>query len=261
MTKNWIRTLWPEVFISLGALGVIILPMNTIAANEKMPYGRQIVTSSLLDSVADIPQRGDATLQMADSISSSSLLPAFPKNTSTSSKVKISDYDHLFKEAAEKIGWDWTVLAAIAKVESGFRPSVSGGLMGIMGPTARRYGYSRAQIKNPKIAVEISVRCIQSLDKYFSDVSSEDRIFFILASYVSGSGHIGDAQKVTKHYGGNPLSWAEVKPFVLRMSEKKYYATKGVRHGRFNGKHTINYIKKILTHAQEYSNRVGAEEK
>lgn len=265
---SWLTSAWPEVSLLLSSLIVVILPMRMMAANrnsfavQEGQYVASLRQSSMsLEVDSAVFQPLDMPSCFKDSNSFLYSYTFLLRKTPTSQRVKISSYDQLFIEAAERLAWDWTILAAIGKVESGFRPTVSGGLMGIMPATARRYGYNRTQIKNAKNAVNASVRCIQSLEKYFSKVpESYDKMLFIIASYVSGPGHISDAQKVAQHYGADPLKWDEVMPYILKMSEKRYYATKGLRYGRFNGKHTINYITKVLTYAQSYADEVWAAE-
>lgn len=280
MMKRWIidfwkrknlfglKSFWPEGLLLLGTLSVVILPMSTLAANRKNFSEFVNQSSDRFGKTSTIPAEDSVAFQRKEvpDFRKDSLSFLFPytfleRKTPTTQKVKISSYDSLFIKGAEKLSWDWTILAAIAKLESGFRPSVRGGLMGIIPATARRFGYSRTQIKNPKNAVDASVRCIQSLEKYFSAIPDfHDKMLFIIASYVSGPGHITDAQKVAEYYGANPLKWEEVVPYILKMSEKKYYSTQGIRYGSFNGKHTINYITKLLKHAQSYADEVWATE-
>ena len=58
---------------------------------------------------------------------------------------KLSQYDILIKEGAEKLGWDWRLLASIVYQESKFQmgdESWAGaqGLMQLMPETAKRFG-------------------------------------------------------------------------------------------------------------------------
>ena len=42
-------------------------------------------------------------------------------------------------------------------------------------------------------------------------IPEEDRIWYSLAAYNMGLGHILDARRLTKKLGGNPDNWLDVK--------------------------------------------------
>ena len=74
------------------------------------------------------------------------------------SRGRMSPYDEYFRKYAEKIGWDWRILAAQAYKESNFdttRVSWAGarGLMQIMPRTARAYGLPADKMTNPEASV------------------------------------------------------------------------------------------------------------
>lgn len=259
--------LWMSMVIFWGSFLSIFIPNKTYAH----PVEHISVADSTLQRLIQIVSSMEigAIKGVCDTIVSEGIGTApspsqgggLELNTPTNSAVKISKYDHLFIAAAKELGWDWTILAAIARHESHFKPNVSGGLMGIMPATARKYGYTRQQVKDPKVAVYIATRCLASLLKAFARIpNTRDRIYFVLASYVSGSGHVLDAQKVTQQYGGNPQEWDDVQPYILKMEDPKYYKSKGVRYGRFNGKHTVRYVTTLIDNAKGYSERIWAAE-
>lgn len=181
-------------------------------------------------------------------------------------KGVISAYDHLFIKEAKRISLDWWYLAAIAYHESKFQPHVGGGravavgLMGILPSTGRRFGASTSQLRDAATSVRVAASCLEAFAKEFSHVSTlRDRELFALASYVCGSGHIHDACRIAQKHGANPLSWDEVKPFILKMNQPKYYRDKQVRFGRFTGQHTVKCVSDIDKLAQKYAQRIAQD--
>lgn len=179
-------------------------------------------------------------------------------------KGVISAYDHLFIKEAKRIGWDWWYLAAIAYHESKFQPHVGGGravaigLMGILPSTGRRFGASASQLRDAATSVRVAASCLDAFAKEFNHVStSRDRELFALASYVCGSGHVHDACRIAQKHGANSLVWDEVKSFILKMNQPKYYRDKLVRFGRFNGKHTVKCVSDIDVLAQKYAQQIA----
>jgi len=69
----------------------------------------------------------------------------------------ISPYDHVFKQYAQEMGWDWRLLAAIAYSESGFDPNATSwmgarGIMQVMPKTARSFGVKEEDLGNPEVS-------------------------------------------------------------------------------------------------------------
>ena len=175
----------------------------------------------------------------------------------------VSDWDHLFQRYGSKYGWDWFVLAAIAYQESKFRTEVvsrggATGLMGIMPATGRRYGYSRAKLKNAESSIRVACMALQDFGRSFAHITdSEQRMKFTLASYNSGSAHVLDARRLAENAGLDPDRWDDsVEIFMARLSEPKYYNDPLVQHGRANGDHTVRYVTEVFSRAQSYKSKV-----
>jgi membrane-bound lytic murein transglycosylase F len=60
-------------------------------------------------------------------------------------------------------------------------------------------------------------------------IPSPDRIWFALASYNVGFGHLNDARIITQKQGGDPDRWVEVKSRLPLLQQKKYY--KNTKYG------------------------------
>ncbi len=170
---------------------------------------------------------------------------------------KISPYDNLIKAEAEKLGWDWRLLAAVVYQESKFDPqgeSWAGarGLMQLMPETANRFGVSDPN--DPRQSLRGGVRFLKHLNDYWErDILEEDeRLKFILASYNAGLTHIIDARKLAIKYGEDATSWNVVEKYLLKKSDPDYYRDPIVMAGYCKCEEPVNYVREILNRYEEY---------
>lgn len=173
---------------------------------------------------------------------------------------RISQYDDLFKAEALKIGWDWRLIASMVYQESRFNPAAQSwagafGLMQLMPGTANRFGVNKSSSVEKQISA--GVKFIQWLDNRLEDYvqDPEERKKIILASYNVGFGHVKDAINLTKKYGGDPELWEDnVEFYLLKKSEKAFYADPVVIYGYARGTETTKYVKDIMYRYNHYLN-------
>src|SRR3990170_6381096 len=141
---------------------------------------------------------------------------------------KLSQYDIIIKQGAEKLGWDWRLLASIVYQESKFNvgdESWAGaqGLMQLMPETAKRFGAS--DVYDPKENIKAGVNYLAYLDGYWTKriANGEERMKFILASYNAGLAHILDARRLAEKYEKDSQQWNDVEFFLLKKSDPKFY--------------------------------------
>jgi len=170
---------------------------------------------------------------------------------------KLSPYDELIKAGAEKLGWDWRLLAAVVYQESKFKPggeSWAGarGLMQLMPETAKRFGAS--DLNDPRQSLKAGVNYLMYLEKYWTKrvPDQEERLKFVLASYNAGLSHILDARKLCSKYGKNEDLWVDVEYFLLKKSEPKFYRDPLVTTGYCKCEEPVNYVKDVLDRFEEY---------
>lgn len=180
----------------------------------------------------------------------------------------ISPYDSLFKKYANRIGWDWQLLAAIAYQESRFNPKVvswagAEGLMGIMPNTAKGLGVSPDELRDPDTAVKTAIECLRRFNQGFSKITNpEEKIKFTLGSYNAGIGHIYDARRLTEKYNKDPNVWnGNVEEYVRLKSDPEYYNDPVVQHGYLRGLETYNYVKEILERYHYYKKETEGKTK
>lgn len=173
-------------------------------------------------------------------------------------KGQISQYDDLLQRHAASIGWDWRLLAAQCYQESAFDPRAvswvgAQGLMQIMPGTAAQLGLAAADVFNPEKNIAAGTRYIGMLTKKFLDIpDARERISFVLAAYNGGTGHVRDAMALCRKHGGNPLLWRQVSPWILHLSEPRYYRDPVVQNGYMRGSETEGYVSSILSRWSQY---------
>lgn len=173
----------------------------------------------------------------------------------------LSIYDHHFQSAAKAIGWDWRLLAAICYQESGFDPMAESavgaqGLMQLMPATASRMQLAPEKVFEPRENITAGARYLKILERNLNDIPSPtERLKFVLASYNGGLGHIRDAMTLAEKHSKNPQRWDEVAPFVLLLSDSRYYRDPDVRYGYMIGEETYQYVYSIWERWRQYGGK------
>lgn len=174
---------------------------------------------------------------------------------------KISRYDDLIKKGAEKLGWDWRLLAAVIYQESRFistDESWAGarGLMQLMPETARRFGATNPD--DPQQSIRAGVNYLRHLDKYWAKniTDPDERLKFVLASYNAGLSHIIDARELAKKHHKSTVIWSEVEYFLLKKSDPKFYRDPVAVAGYCKCEEPVNYIRNVLNTFEEYEHHI-----
>jgi membrane-bound lytic murein transglycosylase F len=170
-------------------------------------------------------------------------------------KGSISPFDKTVQKYSEQYGFDWRLITAQMYQESGFDPkakSYSGasGLMQIMPRTARSLGFK--DVSKPANGIKAGVKYMDWLrDRFNGDFSVADRLWFSLAAYNAGAGHVHDARRLAKQMGLDPNKWfANTESAMLMLSQKEYSSK--ARYGFVNGKEPVNYVREIKQRFEAY---------
>ncbi|KFI13582.1 membrane-bound lytic murein transglycosylase MltF [Vibrio coralliilyticus] len=163
---------------------------------------------------------------------------------------KLPQWSPLFKEYSDE--FDWRLVAALAYQESHWNPlakSPTGvrGMMMLTLPTAKSVGVTNRL--DPKQSVRGGVDYLRRMVSRIPDsIDEHEKIWFALASYNVGYGHMMDARRLTKKQGGNPDAWADVKDRLPLLRQKKYYSQ--TRYGYARGDEARNYVENIRRYYQ-----------
>lgn len=160
---------------------------------------------------------------------------------------RLSDYLGLFQQAGAETGIDWRLLAAIAYQESHWNskaasPSGVRGIMMLTRDTAKQQKI--ADRLDPWQSIIGGARHLLWMEKRIpARIQGEDLLWFTLASYNIGYGHLEDARVLTQRQNGNPDRWDDVKQRLPLLAKKRYYKT--LKHGRARGKEPVTYVENI----------------
>lgn len=186
-----------------------------------------------------------------------------PDYTYLSKYTPLSHFDHHFREAADTLQYDWTLIAAIAFTESRFDStaiSAAGarGVMQMMPKTMRGMEIPDSLHMDSRTNIMAAAELLASLEKHYRYISNPDeRLNFVLAAYNAGFGHINDAMRLAHKYGKNKYRWnGNVDSFLIYKSLPEYYTDTLCRNGEFKDwKQTLSFVKKVRRHWKRFSKR------
>jgi membrane-bound lytic murein transglycosylase F len=167
----------------------------------------------------------------------------------------LSPYDDTVKIFAEKYNFEWRLLVAQMYQESRFDPDAESwagavGLFQVMPRTARELGYK--DLRNPQIGIEAGVKYLSwTWQRFSKSLTVRDRLWFSLAAYNAGIGHVRDARKLARQEGLNPNRWfGHVEKAMLLLSKREYAAK--ARYGYVRGQEPVNYVRDIRNRFNAY---------
>ena len=229
----------------LKKVSFVILGLTTVAAIESIsgtPYA----------SAAPVYKAGlvDAQLQVDEQMAVTAELPYI-----------ISRFDNVMKRVGAEQGQDWRLMSAIAYSESRFIENLvsSQGAAGIMQTrpiVARHFNVPVDKLNDTETNIRLASMLLGELGKMLripAEVSNDDRMKIILASYNAGVGHVQDARRLARAEGANPNSWADVSRYLRLKADPTYYNKEEVRYGRFTGSgQTLSYVEEVMGKYRHY---------
>jgi len=160
---------------------------------------------------------------------------------------RLPQYRNSFERAAAQVPFDWELLAAQAYQESHWDPdavSATGvrGLMMLTLSTAERVGIEDRT--DPQQSIEGGTAYLGELYERVPDsVTGEDRIWFALAAYNVGMGHMYDARRLAERLGRDKDSWDDLARTLPLLSDPQHYET--LRYGYARGHEPVRYVEKV----------------
>ena len=155
-------------------------------------------------------------------------------------------YEAIFKKyTTAEISWP--LLAAVSYQESHWNPKAKSptGVRGMMMLT--RTTASSLGIKN-RLNVIQSIKggakyLSQLINRLPDSIAENEKIWFALASYNIGYGHLMDARHITALRKQDPNSWSDVKENLPLLHQKKWNSK--TRYGYARGKEAQHYVNNI----------------
>ncbi len=165
-------------------------------------------------------------------------------------ETRLPQYLETFKEAGVVHGFNWTLLAAQAYQESHWNPlaeSPTGvrGLMMLTLDTAAEMGV--ADRLDPEQSIKGGAQYLGLLYRRLPRrVTGEDRVFFALAAYNVGYGHLTDAMSLAETRGLDPTSWRDMQTVLPLLARREHYT--GLRYGYARGGEAVRYVQRIRSY-------------
>ena len=176
----------------------------------------------------------------------------------------LSPYDVLVKREAEAHGFDWPLIVAQMYQESRFNPRAKSpagaiGLMQLLPRTAREFGVRK--LRDPEQSIHAGVAYLAWLHSRFeSELTVKDRIWFALAAYNAGFGHVRDARQLARQRGLDPNRWfGNVEEAMRLLSKRVYY--RNAPHGFVRGREVVKYVREIRERYRSYLQTTDVRER
>lgn len=171
----------------------------------------------------------------------------------------LSPYDDFVKKYSERYGFDYRLMVAQMHQESKFNPKAKSyagavGLFQVMPRTAKQMGFKNPA--HPETGIHAGIRYMDWVRDRMKvyEVRDDELIWFTLAAYNAGSGHVADAVRLARKKGWRDDVWFNnVEKAMLLLSHKKY-ASKA-RYGYVRGKEPVNYVRSIKQRYEIYKQR------
>ena len=173
---------------------------------------------------------------------------------------RLSPYDDITRRYADRYGFDWRLVTAQMYQESRFDPkaiSFAGarGLLQVMPKTANQMGFK--QLEDPDTGIHAGIKYLDWVrERFDDDLEFPDRLWFSLAAYNAGYGHVADARRLAKKKGWDPNRWFDHTEKAMLLLGRKEYARQA-KHGYVRGREPVNYVSNIRSRFKAYTEMSG----
>lgn len=160
---------------------------------------------------------------------------------------RLPEYRQHFQTAADRLGIDWRLLAAIGYQESHWHkeavsPTGVRGIMMLTSGTAKDLGVRDRT--DPAQSIDGGSRYfMERMTKISEKIPQPDRTWMALAAYNVGFGHLQDARILARKQGANPDRWVDVKKYLLLLSKPRWH--RQTKYGYARGWEPVRYVENI----------------
>jgi membrane-bound lytic murein transglycosylase F len=240
----------------MGGRVLVLFLMSALVLSGCTPVDQSLVKRA--DQSVEEPPKYASEVKPVEEDTENALDPAL--------KEFIQEHGALIKRQAAKSGFDWRLILAIVKQESGYCPdALSGkgasGLMQLMPMTGEEVARSLAleDFSHPENNIRGGIYYFRTLYDLFQGVEEPDRTKLALAAYNAGIGRIYDAQEVAAYLHENPTRWQSIKDALPLLSKRFYTLHRNVwdqekpRSGWFgSSRETVAYVDNIMQTYDEF---------
>lgn len=165
----------------------------------------------------------------------------------TNLQKTLPKYQDIFEQVAEDFDMDWRLLAAISYAESEWKPTATSptgvrGMMMLTNATAKEVGVTNRI--DPLQSLRGGARYLKSiLQDLPKNITDDDRLWFALATYNIGYGHVQDARIIAERLGKDPNKWADLKETLPLLQKSQYYEK--TKNGYARGREPVRYVQNV----------------
>ena len=162
-------------------------------------------------------------------------------------RSRLPNYQHAFQEAQEITGIDWRLLAALAYQESKWDPLATSptgvrGIMMLTEDTADRLGVTNRLDAHQSILAGADYLA-SLMDDLPAEIKQPDRLWFALAAYNLGLGHLRGGMHFAPGLKRDPYLWVDMKEILPLLSRPEYYER--LKSGRARGGEAVVLVENI----------------
>ena len=168
----------------------------------------------------------------------------------------LSPYDEVTRKYADEYGFDWRLITAQMYQESRFDPDAKSfagarGLLQVMPRTAKFMGFGK--IDKPEVGIHAGIKYMDWVRNRFDpELPFNERMWFTLAAYNAGHGHVQDARRLARRKGWDGDRWFDHTEKAMLLLSKKQYAGKA-RYGYVRGIEPVSYVRDIRQRYRAYA--------
>jgi membrane-bound lytic murein transglycosylase F len=229
---------WPLDSLASGAVDLMIVPEETIDIPDNIAFSRAFADGTVWAVRASETEALRHINRWITELTASERFNRMQRRYLSGKPVNltsISQYDNLIRAAADSIGWDWRLLAAVVYHESRFHNDATShkGARGLMQIRSSRY--TAEELANPARNISVGARYLHRLEGMFPGATPMESIKFALAAYNMGEGKVARLISQAEAQGMDASRWSNVAKLLPQ------------------GHHTVSYVNNVLDTYQYYS--------
>ena len=176
---------------------------------------------------------------------------------------RLPKYQPFFEQAAGQHDLNWVLLAAQSYQESHWNPKAKSptgvrGMMMLTLPTAKQVGI-KSRLDAEQSINGGAIYMSSLIGRLPESIPDRTRIWYGLAAYNIGMGHLYDARNLARKLGKNPDSWEDMQEVLPLLADKKYYSR--LRYGYARGSEPVEYVKRVRHYRDILEKSQGSTQK
>jgi len=162
-------------------------------------------------------------------------------------ETRLPAFRERFEQAGKRYQLPWTLLAALSYQESHWDPHARSytGVRGLMMLTLDTADYLDVDNRlDPAQSIDGGARYLAELLRRLpAQIPPGERLWFALAGYNLGPGHVEDARQLTARLEADPNRWASVAEHLPLLTRPRYH--RELVHGYARGPEAVEFVRQV----------------